>query len=175
MKFNLLVLMAAFVIIPNANASNDGENVIFFGSGSAEAGPASATSNKSPFAIGYLNLSNSRDSVWGFDIGGEGTKLDSTWGQNNAVKQANSFNLIAGRNIGKSENSRYDLAAIVGFRHKTSSCPSSYLGYQCYANTEPKTSYAFNYGLTLTWSYKNLMLGVRATGESKQALVGIRY
>jgi hypothetical protein len=175
MKFNLLSLLMVFVILPSAHASNDGENVIFVGSGSAEAGPVSTTSNKSPFTVGYLNLSNSRDTIFGFDVSGEGTKLDSTWGRTNSVKQANSFNLIAGKNIGKSENSRYDFGAVIGFRHKTSSCPSSYLGYQCYADTSPKTSYAFNYGLVLTWSYKNLMLGVRATGESKQALVGIRY
>jgi len=175
MKLKFFTLLASLVVIPFANASNDNQHVIFYGSGSPESGPAASTSKKSPFTVGYLNLSNSRDAVWGFDISGEGTKLDSTWGQNNAVKQANSFNLIAGKNLGKTENSRTDLAAIVGFRHKTASCPSSYLGYQCYADTDPKTSYAFNYGMALTWSYKNLMLGVRATGESKQALIGIRF
>lgn len=175
MKFKLFAFVAFIAAIQATSAYAEGENVIYFGSGSAETGPAATTSNKTPFTVGYLNLSNSRDSVFGFDVSGEGTKLDSTWGQNNAVKQANSFNLILGKNIGKTENSRYDLSAIVGFRHKTSSCPSSYLGYQCYANSEPKTSYAFNYGLALTWSYKSLMLGMRATGESKQALIGVRF
>jgi len=169
------ISVALLAVVSIANAATNGENVIYLGGGAAESGPIATTSNKSPFTVGYLKLSNTRDFVWGLDVSGEGTKLDSTWGQTNAVKQANSFNFLFGKNIGKTENSRYDASLIAGFRHKTSSCPSSYLGYQCYANSEPKTTYAFNYGIALTWSYKSLMLGVRATGESKQALVGIRF
>lgn len=175
MNFKSILLVSALSTMSSVYASADGENVIFVGTGPTASGPATTTSIKSPYTIGYLNLSNTRDAVFGFDISGEGTKIDSTWGQNNAVKQANSFNLLFGKNIGKTDNSRYDFAVIAGFRHKTTDCPSSYLGYQCYANTEPKTSYAFNYGLAVTWSYKSLMLGVRATGESKQALVGVRF
>ncbi len=170
-----LCVLTLLTLTASANATNDGENVIYAGTGSAKSGSATATSSKNPFTIGYLRLSNSRDVVWGVDISGEGTLLDSTWGQNKAVKQATSYNLLIGKNVGKSETSRFDLAFVAGIREKTSSCPSSYLGYQCYADSKPNTTNAFNYGAALTWSTKGFMLGVRATGESTQAIAGIRF
>jgi hypothetical protein len=172
---NIVLAVACLAFACQANANNDGENVIYLGSGPAKSGNPSTTTSKSPFTLGYLRLSNTRDVVWGFDISGEGTMLDSTWGQNNAVKQATSYNLLIGKNLGKTESSRFDLAFIAGIREKTSDCPSSYLGYQCYANSKPNTTNAFNYGAALTWSYKGFMLGARATGESTQAIMGVRF
>ncbi len=101
--------------------------------------------------------------------------LDSTWGQRNSASQATSYNFLIGKNIVKNENSRFDAAFLVGARESFSSCPSSYLGYQCYADQAPDTGHAINYGAVLTWTYKSLMLGVRLTGESKQALLGLRF
>ncbi len=156
-------------------AGEQAENVIYIGSGSAKSGDPTVTSNKSPFTLGYLKLSNTVNSVWGVDFSGEGTLLDSTWGQNQAVKQATSFNLLLGKNIGKTENSRFDASLILGMRHKTKSCPSSYLGFQCYADSKPDVSYGFNSGVALTWSYSSVLVGVRATGESTQLMLGYRF
>lgn len=174
LKHGVLAVLT-FATAAVSHAQDDGQNVIYFGAGSAKNGNPTTTSNKEPMSIGYLRLSNASSTVWGIDVAGEGTMLDSTWGQNNAVKQATSFNALIGKNIGKTANSRYDAALIVGMREETSKCPRSYLGYQCYANSEPKTTYGFNYGLALTWTYNSLMLGVRATGESTQAMLGIRF
>ena len=101
--------------------------------------------------------------------------LDSTYRQNKAVKQGMSFNLLLGTNLAKTELSRFDVAVLLGARQKTTDCPSSYLGYQCYADAEPDMKYGFNYGAVLTWSFKSVMVGIRATGESTQALIGMRF
>ena len=157
-----------------AFANENGENLFYLGAGSASKSE-SYKSNATPLAIGYLRFSNINDNIFGFDIAGEGTMLDSTGGQYNAVKQAVSYNLLVGRNVSKNENYRFDAALLIGMRETTSSCPSSYLGYQCYADSAPDTQHGVNFGGVLTWTYKSFMLGVRATGESKQVIAGFRF
>ena len=155
-------------------ASNNGENVIFIGYGPAKSSEP-YESDSDPISLGYLKLYNENNAVLGFDISREGTKLDSTWGQENDITHAFSLNFLLGTNLTRGENSRFDAAVLLGIRNDESSCPPSYLGYQCYADREPDNEYAFNYGGILTFSYKNFMLGVRATGESTQALFGYRF
>lgn len=178
MKKTVLVdtLLAAAAIFSTSLsiAQENGGNVIYLGIGAADKGNPDET-DKNPYSVGYLKLSNSSDTVFGIDISGEGTKLDSTYNQNQAVKQATSFNLLFGTNLNKTENTRLDVALLAGIRGKTVDCPSSFLGYQCYADTEPDTKYGFNYGAVLTLTYKSFLLGVRATGESTQALFGLRF
>ena len=106
---------------------------------------------------------------------GEGTRLDSHWGTNNNVNQATSFNILLGKNLAKVEDLRFAGAAIIGLREASKDCPRSYLGYQCYADTRPETKYDLNYGILLTMLYKRLMVGIRATGESTQALIGFGF
>ena len=173
MKKISALILAFFVC--GAQADENGQNVIYLGSGSAKSGNSTTTSNKAPLTVGYLRLSNSSDTVFGADISGEGTMLDSTWGRSHTVKQATSFNLLVGRNLGKTENSRFDASLILGMKEKTQSCASSYLGYQCYADAKPNTSYGFNSGVALTWTYKSALVGLRATGESTQLMVGYRF
>jgi hypothetical protein len=120
-------------------------------------------------------MSAGRDFIWGLDISAEGKMLDSTWNQNKALSQGTSYNLILGKNISRLESSRIDAAIVVGMRESTSECPRSYLGYQCYANTEPDIGYKFNYGALITWTHTKMMLGIRATGESTQAIVGYKF
>jgi hypothetical protein len=98
-----------------------------------------------------------------------------TTSNNNAVKQATSFNVLTGKNTSDSQLSRFDIAFVAGLREKSKDCPASYLGYQCYANSAPNTTREFNYGGLLSWSYQKLMVGARATGESNQLLIGIRF
>lgn len=168
------VLAAAIVSASSVWANENGENLIYFGSGSSK-NNSSQTTSKTPFSLGYLRISNTTDFVWGVDFAKEGTKLDSTWGQTNAIKQAASYNLLIGKKLGKGETSRFDAAFLLGMREATSECPKSYLGYQCYANAEPKTTYKTNYGAVLTWTYQSFMLGVRAGSESTQMMVGYRF
>ena len=158
-----------------AHAQDNGEDVFYLGGGSAKSSNSAYSSGDTPKTFGYLKLSNLDDTVWGIDVSAEGTMFDSTYGQDNAAKQATSVNALIGQNIATSGSFRMDAAFIAGVRDRTTSCPPSYVGYQCYANTVPDTSYAFNYGVALTVSYKNILLGVRATGESTQAMVGIRF
>jgi hypothetical protein len=165
----VIALMGATV-----NADENGPNIVYLGVGAAKSG-TSYDSNKAPISIGYLNIANPSGTVWGGDISGEGTMLDSTWGQNKAVNQATSFNFIFGKNISKTEDYRFDGSLLIGIREKTSDCPKSYLGYQCYAASTPSTSYGVNYGLVLALTYKQIMLGVLATGESTQGLLGLRF
>ena len=164
-----------FLTISATSAIQANESIVYGGIGSARSNSSSATSDNNPFSLGYINISDVRSSVWGLDFSKEGSLLDSTYRQNRAVKQGTSYNLLLGTNLAKTESSRFDVAILIGAREKTKDCPSSYLGYQCYANAEPDTQYGFNYGAVLTWSFKGMMIGIRATGESTQAIVGLKF
>ncbi|WP_415392214.1 hypothetical protein [Paracoccus sp. SJTW-4] len=60
-------------------------------------------------------------------------------------------------------------------REAAADCPDSYLGFQCYADTDPDTDYKGNFGGVLTVSVDRLTLGLRATGESTQMVAGFRF
>ncbi len=166
--------IAATIGSTGSYAGEPGTSIIYLGGGAGDSGDY-YKSSRPPVTLGILNISNQRGSVWGVDISGEGTMLNSTGGRYNAVEQGTSFNLLLGSNMSKSEDSRFDAAFLVGMRRTELSCPRSYLGYQCYADESPKSSYGFNYGALLAVTYKSLMFGVRATGESAQALLGFRF
>jgi hypothetical protein len=173
------ILQIAFVTILTAggaatHADEKGENIIYFGAGSTNSGNSPKVSSR-PMSLGYLRIANANTFILGFDISGEGVMLESTWGQNNTASQANSYNFLIGGNIKKDEDYRVDAALLVGVRESFSSCPSSYLGYQCYADKPPEKGHALNYGALLSFTYRSVVFGVRVTGESKQALVGIRF
>jgi hypothetical protein len=167
--------VATIVVGPMASFADDSaQNAIYIGGGSAQTNDI-LKSSSAPYSVGYVRLSNEKDIVWGVDVAGEGTLLDSTWGKNKAVKQSTSFNLLLGQNLIKTENGRFDATVILGLRNSFTSCPSSYLGYQCYADQAPSTKYDFNYGALLSYSYKSLLVGLRATGESSQVVIGYRF
>ncbi len=128
-----------------------------------------------PFALGVTHQLQGRKLILGFDIGREGTMLDSTWGQDEALRQATSYNLLVGGNIVDNGRFRTDLALLLGARESFADCADSYLGYQCYADAEPETEYKGNFGALLTVSYDRLTVGLRATSESTQVLGGFRF
>ncbi len=169
---------AAFTTLLTAllcNHAHANENLIYISGGASKDSASATTSGKSPLAFGYLRTPSGTDNLFGVDIGQEGTLLDSTWGQTNAVNQATSYNFLIGKKLGASGNSRFDGTLILGIREKTSKCPASYIGYQCYANSQPDTTYGFNYGATLFWTYQKATFGLRVTGESTQAIIGIKF
>ncbi len=168
-RFISLMLSVLFLAASSQAHADVGENVLFAGSGSGKEAGSKA------YSLGYLRVSNSTDRVWGIDVGGEGFMEDSTWGNYKASKQATSFNVLFGKNLQSGESYRIDGTLVAGIREKSSSCPKSYLGYQCYANSTPDTKYSLNYGALLAVSFKSLTIGVRATGESKQAFLGIKF
>lgn len=151
--------------MPNiANANENGERVMYVGSGSA------TTGSDKTYSIGFMKISNTNERQWGADISAEGTMF-----HNGRPETANSVNLLVGSNFGKSDFGRFDGALLLGMRGKTSDCPKSYIGYRCYADGDPAVKFGLNYGVVMTWSYKSILVGIRATGESKQALLGFRF
>lgn len=147
-----------------ARADENGERVMYVGSGSA------TTGNDKAYSIGFMKISNSNERQWGADVSAEGTMF-----HNGRPETANSVNLLLGSNFAKTDFGRVDAAFLVGMRGKTSDCPKSNLGYRCYADGDPSVKFGLNYGVVMTWSYKSILVGLRATGESKQALLGFRF
>lgn len=170
----LAAAIAAASISQSALAQSN-QNAIYGGVGTSIQAKNADTSDKTPFSIGYLRLSNTKNFVWGVDVSQEGTMLDSTWGQNGAVKQGTSINVLLGTKLTGSEKVRLDAAILVGGRQKTTSCPDSYLGFRCYANAQPDVSYALNYGGVVTVSFSKVMIGARVSSESAQGLIGFRF
>jgi hypothetical protein len=179
MTFMNRIAAAALVVggllqAPLALATDPGSGLLYFGAGPSRSDSA-LESDRTPFSLGFLRVSPASDSVFGLDVAGEGTRLNSTWGQTRAVKQGGSINFLFGRNLSRSATSRFDAAFLIGARHKTAECPPSYVGYQCYADRDPDVSYGINYGVLLAWTQQRLMIGIRATGESAQGLIGFSF
>ena len=160
----LLLLILAIGTLNIAKADENGERLMYVASGSA------TTGNDKAYSIGFMKISNSNERQWGADVSAEGTMF-----HNGRPETANSVNLLVGSNFGKSDFGRLDGAFLVGMRGKTSDCPKSYIGYRCYADGDPTVKFGLNYGVVMTWSYKSILVGIRATGESKQALLGFRF
>ncbi|MTE00945.1 hypothetical protein GIY56_11630 [Paracoccus sp. YIM 132242] len=150
------------------------QNTFYIGGGKARTDDA-FDNDDTPFSLGFMHQLAGRKLILGGDLGQEGTMLDSTWGQDQAVEQATSYNLLAGANVVDNGRFRTDVALLLGVREDTKDCPRSYLGFQCYADSDPETDYKGNFGAVLTVSFDRLTLGVRATGESTQVLAGLRF
>ena len=149
------------------------EAILYLGVGKAEV--ASASNNgDTPFSIGYMNLKD-EGAFYGLDLGFEGTVLDSTYGQDNVPNRALSVNLIYGTNVSKTAKGRLDAGVLVGVRQENKDCANSYLGYACYADTLPDVEYGLNFGALVTYSFESFAVGLRATGESTQFLLGSKF
>lgn len=149
-------------------------NTFYIGAGHAD-GDAPLENDDTPFSIGFMHQRADSKLILGFDIGREGTMLDSTWGMNDRPKQATSYNFLIGGNVMDNGRFRADAALLLGARESFADCPDSYLGYQCYADAEPDTDYKGNFGAVVTLSMQSFTIGLRATGESTQILAGFRF
>lgn len=163
--------------------SESGKNIVYFGGGVSRksggfdnlgASYGSFSDNNLALTFGYLRGSNKSRLVGGADISYEGTMLDGTYGSY-STRGAFSFNGIVGVNVARTDSVRFDVAGLLGAREKTTDCPSSFLGYQCYANRPPDRNFSVNYGGLAAFSYKKLVVGARVTGASTQGLLGIRF
>ncbi|SIP99019.1 hypothetical protein SAMN05421641_102234 [Paracoccus thiocyanatus] len=149
-------------------------NTFYIGAGAAnDDGPLE--NDDTPFSFGFLHQRPDSKLILGFDIGREGTMLDSTWGMDDRPKQATSYNFLIGGNLMDNGRFRTDAALLLGVRESFADCADSYLGFQCYADEEPDTDYKGNFGAVVTLSVDKFTLGLRATGESTQILAGFRF
>jgi hypothetical protein len=146
-----------------------GESAMYVGGGTSKTDKYGYSSGTA-MTLGFMKLKNSSETFYGGDISGEGTMY-----HNGSPERANSLNLLIGKNLANSGNSRFDAAILVGMRGEKSTCPSSYIGYRCYADSDPSVKWGLNYGLVGAWSFNKLLLGIRLTGESKQALIGVKF
>ena len=106
----LLFVQASFAQAPNSS------NSLFLGIGSAdESNPYE--SDDTPWALGWVHHSAGSNASWGIDIAGEGTMLDSTYDNNDAIKQALSFNIIGATNLTRAPDWRVDLKQKTMFLH----------------------------------------------------------
>ena len=135
-----------------------------------------------PWSVGLVI--RDEDSLYGFDIGGEGIMIERSRNYDNtytvdSTEQALSFNILAGLKVTENNKFRLDLGLIAGMLEKSSECPSSYGSYQCYYSSvydnRADYEYTFNYGLAIHATYERITFGVRATGESTQMLFGINF
>tara|TARA_B100000609_G_C16980136_1_gene313398 strand:- start:216 stop:659 length:444 start_codon:yes stop_codon:yes gene_type:complete len=147
--------------------------MFLLGVGSASGGEDE--NDDTPWSIGILaDIGN--DSVIGFDIAGEGTMLDSTYGGYDDLAQGTSYNFLYGADISQSKNDKIHIGLIFGFIETEADCPDSYIGYQCYADQDPDYEHEFNGGGFLTYSLnESINLGLRATKHSTMLTLGIKY
>ena len=114
--------------------------------------------------------------VIGADFGIEGKQVDRTGGRVEE-ESAVSFNLLLG--IAAFESARWRLVpfALLGARRYKVTCPAgqSYLGFRCYADTDPEGHWKLNYGGGVMVHLDRFAVGVRLTGESKTAIVGLNF
>lgn len=174
MKNNIIkcILTASALALSTAipvMANNNLENVIYVGGGSAKEDNYGNTGG-SPATLGYIRQSNTKDFIWGVDVSGEGPMY-----HNGMPTKSTSFNITLGQNFHKSEGGRLDAGFLLGMREKSSSCPRSYLGYSCYADTDPNVKYTGNFGGIIAWTQNKFMIGARVTAKSKQVILGLRF
>jgi hypothetical protein len=149
-------------------------NTFYIGGGKTTTTDSFANQD-TPFSLGYMHQVEDRKAIFGFDLAGEGTSLDSTWGMTNEPVQAMSFNFLFGSNVIDDGRIRADAALLIGLRESAADCPDSFLGYQCYADSDPIVEYQANFGAVVNVSFDKLSVGLRATGESTQLLLGMRF
>ncbi|SMY08808.1 hypothetical protein LOM8899_02966 [Flavimaricola marinus] len=160
--------------VVSADAQEAAKFLLYAGAGQA-IDSENLTDDNIPYAIGGLVMSPASGLVLGADIAGEGEMFDSTGG-GNRIRQALSYNLLIGGNVYDDQSIRADAMLLLGARESVSDCPDSYLGFQCYADTDPDTQYDFNYGAMFAVTFgEAASLGVRMTGESAQLTLGFMF
>lgn len=166
-----LMLVSAQVFSAGEDSS---KHVIYAGIGNAERGNPNK-SDDTPWSLGYLYQAKNSKAFYGIDFAREGTSLDNTSGQNDAIEQGFSLNLVVGRDLNFNNGWGAGIGVLLGAREAGESCPDSYLGYQCYADEDPDTEYDFNYGAVLHLTFKKALIGARISGESSQLMFGVAF
>jgi len=177
-----LVLVAAGLFTFSLSAmaqhsySRPAQNIFYVGAGSSSGEASRNENDDTAWSLGWIY--KTRSLSFGVDIAGEGTSYDSTTGYYNEPRQGISLNLIAITPIMRGRRWTFDGGVLLGFVQSGRSCEStgrSYLGYTCYADQDPDTEYDFNYGAVGLWTSGSISVGLRATKESTQAILGMQF
>ena len=179
MNFKLFgfVFFSIFIFIETLGAQEEeavvNNNIFYVGLGSSSGGEDE--NDDMTWSVGFLaDMEN--DSILGFDIAGEGTMLDSTYGGYDDLAQGMSYNLLYGFDVSQNKDDKLHIGVILGFFETEADCPDSYLGYQCYADQAPDYEHEFNGGGFLSYSVnESLNLGLRATSHSTQVTIGFKF
>lgn len=175
-QFLSLIIFASIFFVDNLLAQDTPtkNNVFYIGLGSASGGEDE--NDDMPWSLGVLHNSPTSEMVYGLDISGEGTMLDSTYGGYDDLAQGFSINFLFGADVSQNKNDKVSAGLIIGFIETEADCPDSYLGYQCYADADPDYEYAFNGGGFLNYSVnQSFNLGLRATSNSTQVTFGFKF
>jgi len=178
MNFKLfgLAFLSVLIFSESLAAQDDfiKNNVFYVGVGTSSGGDDE--NDDMPWSLGILHNSPTSDRVYGFDISGEGTMLDSTYGGYDELAQGFSFNFLYGFDISSNKDDKISAGLIIGFIEEEQDCPDSYVGYQCYADESPDTEYGINGGGFLNYSVnESLSFGLRATSNSTQLTIGFKF
>ena len=112
-KFTALLLAAFASVQASVATAQDmaapqlDRTTIYIGGGNARS-DGDYESDKTPLSFGIMHQLSGRNLILGADLGREGTLLDSTWGQDEAVEPATSFNLLIGANLAQTDRVRTD-------------------------------------------------------------------
>lgn len=157
-----------------AQAAGAGLTTFYVGGGQAITDEPLKNDNM-PFSFGVMHQNFASKFIFGLDMGFEGTMIDSTYYKNEALSQGTSLNVLVGANLVDSGGFKTDAALLLGMRQSVVDCPDSFLGYACYADFDPNFQYEANFGAVITVSMNKTVVGLRATGESTQLLLGLRF
>lgn len=162
-------------VVAQQGYSRPTQNIFYLGAGSSSGDAANNENDDTAWSLGWIHKTNRLS--WGIDIAGEGTSYDSTTGRYNDPTQGFSINLIALTPIMRGRRWTFDGGVLLGFVESGRSCEStgqSYLGFTCYADQDPDTEYDLNYGAVGLWTSGSISVGLRATKESTQAILGMQ-
>lgn len=156
---------------PDQIPTNNSAGLILLGVGS-NSDDDDDSSDSTAWSLGYLAANSGSGYRLGFDISGEGTLLDSTYNQDEAIDSGFSFNLLVGGDVA----SNFSAGVLLGAIETSQECAKqSYIGFECYADEDPESSYDFNYGVFGIYHMGGFALGARITGESQQLTIGFSF
>jgi hypothetical protein len=138
---------------------------VYLGGGTKEPGM-----DMPALSAGFLYFNNTLPWALGVDAAMEGALRDATYGSV-STEQGYSFNALGGGSL-RVGDGRIGVAGLIGARATGRSCPSSYLGYQCYADADPTVNYKLNLGGVVHVSFKRFLVGFRHTEQSDQVIAG---
>ena len=165
--------LAAFIVLFGTATASSAQSTFYLGAGTNNESEVTETDD-TPFSFGFVGSPQGSSAVFGIDMAWEGEMLDSTFGSD-SIRQALSINGVVGAKLYDSQNVTLSAAAIIGFRESFADCPDSFLGFQCYADSEPDTEYDLNLGALVLTTFDSVSVGVRVTQVSTQAVLGFSF